>query len=654
MATAKHPALSVLKTQKKLPLFVLDSKGLILGSNEAFAKLCGFRQKELVGKKYSFAFSKVPMRQFDSLLKECKEKKIASHDFVFTAKKDLSFECRITLIDQDRHTSFIGLVQKVDNIDRLKEEIDAVNRIADHNLKKLVKTNEKLHEARRAEQEALSTKEKFLTNISHELRTPLTGISGITQLLAKTRLNPQQKKYVDSILHSADSLVSIINELLDLSKIRSGKFELELEEFSLFDCIKNSASAFSIISTNKNITFNFSYDKKIPPILIGDSLRISQIVNNLLNNAFKFTHDGYIHLNVMLKKTENNISYVDFEVSDTGIGIEKEKLRSIFDEFKQAEAGTSRLYGGTGLGLSICQHLVKLQNGTIDVQSKKGKGSSFYFTLPLPVGKKIKHADVKPGERLKGSRILVADDNMVNVLVIENILKKEGVHVVTAADGKEAYTQFKKMPIDLILLDLNMPRMDGFELARLLRKKEKTDLPIIAVTAANPDSVQKKCSDSGFTDIIFKPFRNEDFVFRLEKFLKREKKTEGERELVKVTQEKNDNQTAGPDFSTIDSIAGGEAAIFNDLLKSIIDNIREEVPKLKDAVDKKDYKTIYFLSHKLKTSYGYVGLQKELKALKKMETLSEGKQGLEEIITLYQPVFKSHGSLLKLLNSSFR
>lgn len=649
--SARHPALSLIKSQKKTPILILDAKGIILGVNDGFAKLSGFSKKELTGKKCSQLLAKNSAKQFEKLFRDCKEKKISSDMFMLSAKKGLPLECMFTLMLQDKHASYVGIVHKSENIDRLKEEIDAVNRIADHNLKKLVKANEKLHDARRAEQEALNTKEKFLTNISHELRTPLTGISGITQLLAKTRLNPQQKKYVDSILHSTESLVSMINELLDLSKLKSGKFELELQEFSLYDCLKNAASAFSIISTNKNITFNFSYDKKIPPIIIGDGLRIGQIVNNLLNNAFKFTHDGYIHLNVTLQKTANNIAYVDFEVTDTGIGIDKEKLKSIFEEFRQADAGTSRLYGGTGLGLSICQHLVKLHNGDIQVKSKPKKGSSFYFTLPLPIGKKIRQADARAGERLKGYKILVADDNMVNVLVIENILKKEGVHVISASDGREAYNSFMKSETDLVLLDLNMPRMDGFELARLLRKKEKIAVPIIAVTAGNPESVEKKCYESGFTDIIFKPFRNEDFVARLEKYLKGALPG-----AARDTQKPDrlDDKKEGPDFSTLESISGGEASIFNDLLKSIIDNISSDMPKLWAATEAQEFKQIYHLSHKLKTSYGYVGLTMEMEVLKEIEDLAETGQGIRQIRSLLESVYNAYPDLLSNLNGCFR
>jgi PAS domain S-box-containing protein len=651
----KNFPFNLLDAQKKIPLLILDQKGAVQGANAAFLKISGFTKTELIGKKTSFLLPKPFHRSFEKLLREARAKKVVMGEFNFMEKKGTLVEGKITLLNPRSTSQVVGVLNVGDNIDRLRNEIDAVNRIADHNLKKLVKTNEKLQEARKAEQEALNTKEKFLTNISHELRTPLTGISGISQLLARTRLNPQQKDYVDNILRSTDNLVSMINELLDLSKIKSGKFDLDLHEFPLYECLKNVASAFSIISNNKNITFNFSYDKQIPPVVIGDSLRISQIINNLLNNAFKFTHEGYIHLNVTQKKVSPGLVWVDFEVTDTGIGIDKEKLKAIFEEFKQAEVGTARLYGGTGLGLSISQHLVKLHKGEIYVKSKLKKGSSFYFSLPLPIGKKVRQSDTKISERLKGYRILVADDNLVNILVIENILKKEGVHVINAADGKEAYQKFKMKEVDLILLDLNMPKMDGYELAKILRKKENSTVPIIAITAGNPESVEKKCYECGFTDIIFKPFRNEDFVARLLKYLAKGKTEEKKIDatlLDAITTEVK--KPEGPDFSTIESISGGEPAIFNDLLKSIIDNINVEIPRLNKALDSGDLKTIHFVAHKIKTSYGYVGIQDELEKLKNIEILSESDGNIEQMRGLFTSVYRTYPRLVKKLEKSFK
>lgn len=640
---------SFLKEQTSLPIIVLTSDKTIVSANELFLKISGFKISELKGNSIVTMLANKINKEFETLLEETDNGNMVTCCFNFYAKKGIEIESKITFWKQKKDNLIVGIVNLGEDLTRLQQEIDAVNRISDLNLKKLFKTNEKLNEARKAEQEALKTKENFLTSISHELRTPLTGILGITQLLVKTNLNTKQKDYVGNILRSSENLMSIISELLDLSKIKSGKFELHNSAFSLHECLKNTAAVYSIISSNKKINFNFLCDKKIPHTLIGDSMRINQIINNLLNNAFKFTHQGYINLFVRLKKIESKVAHVDFEITDTGIGMNAEKINHIFEEFSQAETATANLYGGTGLGLSIVKHLVKLYNGEIYVKSSSKIGSSFYFTLEFEIGKKEKVIVKK--QRLKGLNILVADDNLVNILLIENILNTEGARVFSAHDGKEAYMLFKKNALDILLIDLNMPKMDGFELINLLRNTEKTKVPIIAITAFNSENIQKKCYDKGFTDIIFKPFINEDFVNRVEKFFT-VPYTKNEINSVKFI-EKSTNQVA-LDFSIIESITGSNSFLFNNLINSIILNIKTEIPKLNQAIEKLNLKKIFLIAHKIKTSYGYVGKTEELKTLTKIENIAENNGEVKKLKLLFEKIFKEHTFLLKDLEKSLR
>lgn len=640
---------SFLKEQTSLPIIVLTSDKTIVSANELFLKISGFKISELKGNSILTMLANKINKEFETLLEETDNGNMVTCCFNFYAKKGIEIESKITFWKQKKDNLIVGIVNLGEDLTRLQQEIDAVNRISDLNLKKLFKTNEKLNEARKAEQEALKTKENFLTSISHELRTPLTGILGITQLLVKTNLNTKQKDYVGNILRSSENLMSIISELLDLSKIKSGKFELHNSAFSLHECLKNTAAVYSIISSNKKINFNFLCDKKIPHTLIGDSMRINQIINNLLNNAFKFTHQGYINLFVRLKKIESKVAHVDFEITDTGIGMNAEKINHIFEEFSQAETATANLYGGTGLGLSIVKHLVKLYNGEIYVKSSSKIGSSFYFTLEFEIGKKEKVIVKK--QRLKGLNILVADDNLVNILLIENILNTEGARVFSAHDGKEAYMLFKKNALDILLIDLNMPKMDGFELINLLRNTEKTKVPIIAITAFNSENIQKKCYDKGFTDIIFKPFINEDFVNRVEKFFT-VPYTKNEINSVKFI-EKSTNQVA-LDFSIIESITGSNSFLFNNLINSIILNIKTEIPKLNQAIEKLNLKKIFLIAHKIKTSYGYVGKTEELKTLTKIENIAENNGEVKKLKLLFEKIFKEHTFLLKDLEKSLR
>ena len=644
-----HSILRILQLQKQLPIFILDGRNEILGVSQEFTKITGFKLKDIRLRKIFSLLSKGSVRGFHQLTKECRSKKIVSGEFGLINAGTIPQAARITLFENEKSGPIIGLVTVVDNVGQLKAEIDAVNSIADRNLKKLIKSNEKLQNARKAEQEALNVKEKFLTNISHELRTPLAGISGITQLLSNTKLDTMQQEYVGSILHSTEHLVRMINELLDLSKLKSEKFELELQEFSLYECLKNLASSFSIICEKKNITFNFSYDKNIPPILIGDSLRISQVVNNLLSNAYKFTEHGYIYLNVQLKKTTKNLVNINFEITDTGIGIEKGNLKSIFDEFQQAGSDTARLYGGTGLGLSISQYLVRLQKGEIFVKSKPGEGSTFYFTLPLQIGEKIKKFNPTTTERLEGTRVLIADDNRVNILVIENILKKEGANVISSSNGSEALDHFKRNSFDLIILDLNMPKIDGYQLCATFRKKEKKKIPIIAVTAGSSQLVEKRCREAGFTSVIYKPFTSEEFVAELLKYLSSKKRFSST--AVQIPESKRQPQSTEPDFSILESVSQGKTDVYLDLIKTVNENIKTEIPLLKIALKKKQKKQTAHILHKIKTSYGYIGMKLEVELINSAELLLEKKVSMIKITEKLQPVFDKHGDLLKTLDN---
>ena len=640
----------VLQLQKNIPIFLLDSRNEIAGVNTEFTRITGFRQKEIKLRKIFSLLSRGSVRSFHHLLKECKKKKIVSAEFEILKRDEVPQSARIFLIENQGSGTITGIINIVDNVGQLRAEIDAVNSIADHNLKKLLKTNEKLQSARKAEQEALGVKEKFLTNISHELRTPLTGISGITQLLSNTELNALQREYVETIQHSTDHLVRMINELLDLSKLKSEKFELELQQFSLKEILKNLASSFSIICEKKNITFNFYFDKKIPPVLIGDSLRISQIINNLLSNAYKFTDKGYIYLKVELSKIAKQTATINFEITDTGIGIEKEKLKTIFDEFQQGGTAIARIYGGTGLGLSISQHLVRLQNGEISVSSKLGKGSSFTFSLSFQIGAALKKRESKSSLRLKGKKVLIADDNRVNILVIENILKKEGAFVQSSINGKEALKKYKSDEYDLVILDLNMPELDGYQVAEAINKYKKNNTPLIAVTASSSQAVEKKCKEAGFTSVIYKPFTNEDFISKLVKFIPNNISSTNGKSANLNSVNKN-SRSLSKKNQILESIAQGDQDVYNNLIQTICENIRNDLPLAKTCILNKENEKAAALIHKIKTSYGYLEMNKELEVLSEIEIMLKRVNNNKLVMKKIKPLLDRYPKLISSLEA---
>lgn len=631
-----------------MPALMLDNRGLITTVNKSFCKLTGLVSGNFTGKKSHEIMSGKKFPPLPKILQHLNHFPFFAGEVKIQQKNNETSVLNTIIFKKE--TRLCCLFCKWEDTLKLMKEIEILNSIADHNLKKLIKSNEKLQVARQSEKEALSSKEKFLTNVSHELRTPLTGISGIIQLLANTKLDTTQKEYVNSISHSAKNLISMINELLDLSKLKSGKFELNNTEFSLEDCINYTASSFSIISSNSNIHFSLTFDNKIPRILIGDSLRISQILNNLLQNAFKFTNKGFVYLEVKQKEKKEKNTWIEFTVTDTGTGIEKEKLSRIFDEFYQVESASINRSGGTGLGLSICKQLVRLQNGSIDVESEPGKGTRFRVTIPFREGT-VPLKKLKPGKkRLNKYIVMVVDDNPVNLLVMENVLKREGAEVLVCKNGREALYAFEKKKADAILVDLNMPIMGGFEFAEKIQ--EISPAPLMAVTAENQENLSEKCKNSGFMDILLKPFSNDELIEKTLRLLK-----------ISGQQKKNiprkktpfaKTQNAKIQLQLIESISGNSKNSFNQLIKTIIENLETDIPLLKESIEQKNFIQIKFLAHKLKTSYGYLNLKEEQNKLIGIEEWATEKNDIQTIKRNFEAIFLDHANLIQSLKNCYR
>ena len=437
----------------------------------------------------------------------------------------------------------------------------------------------------------------------------------------------------------------MINELLDFSKLKSGKFELKIADFSLEDCINYTASAFSIISLDTKINFNLSYDKAIPAILKGDSLRISQVINNLLNNAFKFTNRGFVYLETKLLHQANNIGWVELKVSDSGIGIPKDRLGKIFDEFYQADTPTPLHTAGTGLGLAISKHLVQIHGGTINVTSKPGSGTTFSVTIPFELGQQKKRLNTGVKKLLlQGKQILICDDNPVNLLIMEKVLSEQGATVTMTKNGKEVLPLLKLKTFDIFLIDLNMPVMNGFELAQELKKKNKA--PMLAVTAGNGELLIKKCDRAGFSGIIFKPFSNEELIKQTIECLANK---------TSLKSKSSETEKLHPiNLKKINSIANGNQKTFNELISSITSNLETNIPQLKEAIETGNFKKIRSFTHQLRTIYGYLDLKNELQSVITIEALSEQKKNIAKIRLLFNPLYQQHNQLkselISLLN----
>jgi PAS domain S-box-containing protein len=381
--------------------------------------------------------------------------------------------------------------------------------------------------ARQKAEEAAQSKQIFMSTMSHEIRTPLNEVIGITNLLLQGSPREDQMDFIKTLKFSGNHLLTLVNDVLDYNKMESGKLVFEQTQFNLSDFLDEILRSYSFRSKAKHLNFDIRKGNNIPTEVIGDPIRLNQILSNLLSNALKFTNKGSITVTVNELNRVNNQSKLEFAVTDTGIGITKEKHSLIFESFTQASSDTTRHFGGTGLGLAICKKLIELQGGSITIESEPDKGSTFRFVLTLGVsvkGSQVKTAEVKEDfSGLEGKKILVAEDNKINFFVANKFLIGWGIIVTHAENGKLALDELEKKDFDLILMDLHMPVMDGIEATRIIRRSENQkirEIPIVALTAAIMSENHDKIDDLNINDYVLKPFKPHDLFDRIKKHIR--------------------------------------------------------------------------------------------------------------------------------------
>ncbi len=382
----------------------------------------------------------------------------------------------------------------------------------------------KLIEAKTVAENAVKFKQQFLSNMSHEIRTPLNSILGFTNILLKTQLGTEQKEFVEAIKTSGKSLKLLINDILDLAKVDAGRMTFQKQPFEIRVSLKALLFSFDLKVKEKNLQLIKEYDPNIPLMVSGDSVRLNQIILNLISNSVKFTHTGKIVLNVkLLQEDEQNVT-IQFTLTDTGIGIAPDKIKSIFNVFEQAELTTSKSYGGTGLGLAIVKQLIESQGGAISVTSILGQGSTFSFSLPFAkttIKSEQEVETIKLDSEIKELRILVAEDVPLNQLLIKIILNDFGFQYEIVANGKLAVEKLQTNTYNIILMDLQMPEMNGFEATQYIRQTIKSQIPIIALTADVTTADVTKCKELGMDDYISKPIDEKQLYNKIIELVKR-------------------------------------------------------------------------------------------------------------------------------------
>lgn len=519
-----------------------------------------------------------------------------------------------------------------------------------------------LKEAKETAEYASKAKETFLANVSHEIRTPMNGIIGLTRLLDKTPLNEIQRRYISAVKQSGEYLLVIINDLLDYSKIVAGHMEFEHIPFSLDNILNNINHTYSLKAMEKGIEFRINCADEVPRTLVGDPVRLNQIIVNLIGNSIKFTEKGYVELRIQLIHQSNNRASIKFTVKDTGIGIAKDKLDTVFESYKQAESATARKYGGTGLGLSIVKKLVEAHHSEIYLDSDTGKGCEFYFTIDFEIATKVETAGEEQEALidLTGSKILLAEDNMVNQLLAFDLISSWGAQLIMVENGEKAIQKLKEESFDLVLMDVQMPVLGGLEATEIIRQYSDEairQIPIIAMTADAIKQNIKRCFDAGMNDHITKPFVPSELCNIIWKnftdatknrLISSRNKTVTEPEMnqphTTTSSSVTENNSSATTFQYISlhnllEFSRGKNDFVAKMLKLLLDQTPPAVQGIKEGIESKNWAEVRALSHKMKPNIHLMGNAELDRMILKLEKDSDALVNLDTMPDLFNDFF---------------
>ena len=462
-----------------------------------------------------------------------------------------------------------------------------------------------IEESRQKAEESLETRKLFLANISHEICTPISAISGMSGILADTEISETQKQYVNAIQSSSKSLMVIVNDILDMSKLESGKFSAEFIPFDLRAILDPLYTTYLLRTDEKGIAFSVDYPNDMPKWLFGDPTRLGQILNNLISNAIKFTDQGKVTLKITFDKKGKHNEFC-FSVTDTGIGIDQEKLKTIFEFFSQEDNTITRRFGGTGLGLAISKSISELLGGEIIVESEKNVGSTFKFCVTMPEASEQMKKDIIVHSDLTGKNILIVEDNELNRFLAVTILKKWNANIHIAENGEEAVQAVRDMPVDVVLMDIQMPVMDGVAASIAIRKELNSKVPIIALTANALESEKEKCWQAGMNEYITKPY-NPDYL--REKIIF----------LIENSTKTEEHSSEHVSMQSLSELMNGSKEQMIRMTKVFLDQIDKHFNELKLAFSENDLDQISKITHKLKSSFKLFGLNKTGILLERIE-----------------------------------
>ncbi len=648
------------------PMFLTDPSGAIVKVNAAFASLLAADISALEGLHVTALFHPEHRdevwERYLARFASPDKKHFLESELHFAHGPSGVFEISATRVEIPGQTpQMLFVLRDVTVQKRSAEELARAKEAAEAANSELILANRSLEETGRLAREMAdraetlsAAKSDFLANITHEVRTPLNGILGMTGLALETDLQPDQREYLELVKSSGEALLSLVTDVLDFSKYEAGKLGLDLVEFSVRTLLREVLRPLALRASVSGLVFESAVDDAVPDQLIGDPTRIGQVLRNLVGNAIKFTNEGMVAVRVRGESIQDSRVTLSFGITDTGIGIPREMHRTIFEPFTQADGSTTRKYGGTGLGLSICSGLVELMDGKIWVESEPGKGSTFHFTitLELPAGQ-ISREPLRPAEHQtapkRNLRILVAEDNSVNQRLAARVLEREGHSVTIAGSGQEAVDLFEQRPFDLILMDVQMPGLDGLQATARIRQKERATgghVPIAAMTAQAAESDRLRCLESGMDAYVTKPVHVPALLKMIESV------GGGENSMnTKVAEGASVSaQLLQLDESLALSRVGGDVELLKEVIELFLDDYPSTFEKIKNAVAASDASSLEHHAHSLKGSVSTFGAGRAFEAAFELEKkgragdltgAQDGLRRLEQALEALRPELES-------------
>ena len=575
----------------RLGLLEVEPSGVIIDANESFCEMSGFSIEELFGKDGGEVL-------LDDFEKERMKERNASR---IEGEEDV-YELRI--LNKERKTRY----WLVSAAPLLGDDGEVHGSIGIHwDITHLKEMEFELKDAKRKAEESSKAKAMFLANMSHEIRTPLNGIVGMTEQLAQSQLDADQRYFTDIMRSASSTLLSIINDVLDISKIESGKFSIETTPFNLNETIRRTLSIFEEKAKQANISLDIELMDDMGIMHLGDPHRLSQVLFNIVGNAIKFTQAGYVRVTSNLARGENDICHVSFTIEDTGVGMDMIYLTKVFEAFSQEDASITRKFGGSGLGLSIARSIVQIMGGTIQIESEKGKGTRVNIRIPMRISNdKTKQEIVEMTDlqkSLKGLRVLAVEDNELNRMVLQVILKKCEVIVSIAHNGQEAIDLIQSKEFDIVLMDVQMPIVDGLEATKYIREELKLTIPIIGLSANAMREEVEICKQAGMNDYLVKPYSERALVEVMKKWSTELKTPDlaqvefsSEREL---------------DLSVLKQYVGNDIEVLKDVVKGYLEHLPPQLDRLELALVGSDVLALRHELHQLKASMEIIGVRPE-------------------------------------------